>query len=163
MNRCAVFVTLLAGACARAQAPNSTNEAQPLLTAEAGQAKIAPSYAKHVRPFLVKYCVECHNAKNDKRGLNLETYKSLGEGSDLGPVIAAGKPDESKLILSLEKKEKPHMPPKEAKRFPTKDEIAQVRAWVAAGAKDDSGLIKVAIPDIKPHRSRAAPITSLIF
>src|SRR5262249_36087550 len=125
--------------------------------------KDAPSYAKHVRPFFVKYCVECHNAKNDKRGLNLETYKSLGEGSDLGPVIAAGKPDESKLVLSLEKKEKPHMPPKEAKRFPTKEEIAQVRAWVAAGAKDDSGLIKVAVPEIKPHQRQAAPVTAVAF
>src|SRR5262245_36409254 len=125
--------------------------------------KDAPSYAKHIRPFFVKYCVECHNAKNDKRGLNLETYKSLGEGSDLGPVIAAGKPDESKLILSLEKKEKPHMPPKEAKRFPTKDETAQVRAWVAAGAKDDSGLIKVAVPEIKPHQRQAAPVTAVAF
>src|SRR6267143_1621978 len=31
-----------------------------------------PSYAKHVRPFLAKYCLECHNAKTAKLGLNLE-------------------------------------------------------------------------------------------
>src|SRR5258705_94656 len=106
-----------------------------VLAAQTARAQ-APSFTEDVQPLVKKYCVECHRTNNVKGGLKLETYKSLGEGSDLGPVIAAGKPDESKLILSLEKKEKPHMPPKEAKRFPTKEEIGQVRAWVAAGAKD---------------------------
>jgi Planctomycete cytochrome C/WD domain, G-beta repeat len=113
----------------------------------------SPSYAKHVRPFFVKYCVECHNAKVDKRGLNLDTYKSLLEGSDLGPVLVAAKPNESKLVQLIEEKKDKRMPPKTAKRHPTAKEISQVRAWVAAGAKDDSGLVKVAIPDIKPRRS----------
>ncbi len=122
-----------------------------------------PSYAKHIRPFFVKYCAECHNAKVDKRGLNLDSYKTLLEGSDLGPVVVAAKPGQSKLIQMIEGKDKTVMPPKTAKRFPAKEEIAQVRAWVQAGAKDDSGLIKVAIPDIKPHRKRPAPVTAVQY
>src|SRR5436309_60440 len=122
-----------------------------------------PSYAKHIRPFFVKYCLECHNAKTEKRGLNLETYKSLQEGSDLGPVIAPGKPNESKLVQLLEAPADKRMPPKTAKRHPAKDEIAKVRAWVAAGAKDDSGLIKVVIPQIKPHQPLLGPVTALAY
>src|SRR6516162_6255028 len=57
------------------------------------------SYARQVRPFLAKYCIECHNSKIHKRGLNLETHKSILEGSDNGPVLAVGKPDESPLVL----------------------------------------------------------------
>src|SRR2546427_634036 len=75
-------------------------------------AQEAVSYAKHVRPFLAKYCLDCHNAKALKAGLNLETFKALLEGSDRGPVLVAGKPDESSLINSIEGKSKAAMPPK---------------------------------------------------
>src|SRR5690349_18268386 len=110
------------------------------------------SYAKHVRPFLAKYCLECHNAKSAKLGLSLETVKAIRDGSDGGSVLESGKPDDSRIVLLVEGKDKPVMPPKEAKFQPKKEEIGILRAWVAAGAKDDSAEIKVAIPDIKPRK-----------
>jgi WD40 repeat protein len=122
-----------------------------------------PSYAKQVRPFLAAYCVECHNAKTFKAGLDLETYKALLEGSDRGPVLVKGKPDESLLVLLPEKKKQPHMPPRKAKRFPKPAETAILRAWIAAGAKDDSVGLKVNIPDIKPHRPMAASVPALAY
>src|SRR5689334_6312867 len=106
-----------------------------LYPANALQAQEAPSYGKHVRPFLAKYCLECHNAKTNKGGLDLETYKSLLEGGDHGPVLIAGKPGESLLVKLTEANEKPMMPPKEAKYRPTTEEVKVLRAWVAAGAK----------------------------
>src|SRR5262249_52450344 len=121
------------------------------------------SYARQVRPFLAKYCIECHNSKIHKRGLNLETYKSILEGSDNGQVLAVGKPDESPLVLAVEGKKEPHMPPKTAKRRPPPAEVAVLRAWIEAGAKDDSAGLKVAIPDIKPRVARAAPIAALAY
>src|SRR4051812_36717865 len=81
-------------------------------------AQPAPSYAKQVRPFLTKYCLECHNAKALKGGLNLETYQSMMEGSDRGPVVKAGKPNASRIVLLSEGKEKPLMPPAKAKFQP---------------------------------------------
>src|SRR5436190_24142811 len=80
------------------------------------------SYAKQVRPFLAKYCVECHNAKTAKLGLNLETVKSILEGADGGPVLDPGKPDDSRIVLLVEGKDKPKMPPPEAKFHPKKEE-----------------------------------------
>ncbi len=126
-------------------------------------AQQSPSYGRHIRPFLAKYCVECHNAKNAKAGLDLETYKGLKAGSDGGAVLAPGKADESQVVLLVEGTDKPRMPPKEAKRHPKKAEIAVLRAWVAAGAKDDSTDLKAVLPDIKPRVPTAAPIAALAY
>src|SRR2546423_4985701 len=103
-----------------------------LLPAAPLRAQESPSYAKDVRPFLAKYCLECHNAKNLKGKLNLETYEGLRKGSSSGEVVVPGKPDESAIVLQVEGKDEPKMPPKEA-RQPKAKELAVLRAWVAAG------------------------------
>jgi WD40 repeat protein len=126
-------------------------------------AQQSPSYAKQVRPFLAKYCIECHNPKALKGGLDLETFKTLEEGSDRGPVVEAGKPDYSKLVTSVEGKTKPVMPPKTARLHPKPAEIIVLRAWVAAGTKDDSALVKAVIPDIKPRVAASSPVTALAY
>jgi WD40 repeat protein len=121
-----------------------------------------PSYARQVKPFLAKYCLECHSSDKTKGGLNLETYKGLREGADSGEIVVPSKPDDSRMILLIEGKDDPKMPPKKAKQ-PKPDEVAVLRAWIAAGAKDDSADLKVAIPDIKPRVPVAAPIASLAY
>ena len=98
-----------------------------------------PSYSKQIRPFLTRYCSECHNAKEIQGGLNLESYASLMEGGLHGPVLVAGKADDSRIVMQVEGKMKPTMPPKKAARRPTPEEVAVLRAWVDAGAKDDGG------------------------
>jgi WD40 repeat protein len=126
-------------------------------------AQEAASYAKHVRPFLAKYCLECHNAKAAKGGLNLETVKAIREGSEGGSVLEPGKPDDSRIVLLVEGKDKPVMPPSKAKFHPKKEEIGVLRAWIAAGAKDDSAEIKVVLPDIKPRNRSASPVTAIAY
>ena len=121
------------------------------------------SYAKQVRPFLAKYCLECHNAKSHKAGLNLETPKAILEGSDRRAVLLPGKPDDSFLVTLSEGKKQPAMPPKAAKSHPKQEEVAVLRAWVKAGAKDDSAAIKVAIPDIKPTQPTLPPVRGLAY
>ncbi len=121
------------------------------------------SYAKHVRPFLAKYCLECHNAKSAKLGLNLETVKAIREGSDGGSVLEPGKPDESRIVLLVEGKDKPPMPPPSAKFHPKKEEIGVLRAWIASGAKDDSAEIRITLPDIKPRRLTPGPVAALAY
>ncbi len=122
-----------------------------------------PSFAKDVRPFLTKYCQECHNAKSLKGGLDLETYKSLMLGSDGGAIVVPGKPNESSMILLMQGKESPKMPPKKYAHQPKAEEIAVIAAWVSAGAKDDGAVVKVEIPDIKPKRPTQAPVTALAY
>jgi hypothetical protein len=127
-------------------------------------AQPAPSYSKDIRPFLAKYCLECHNAKTMKGSLSLETHKEAMDGSDAGRVIVPGKADQSKLVLLIEHKAKPVMPPVKAKFQPTKAEIALVRAWVLGGAKDDAADIKIVLPAIKTKvEVLPPPVSSLSY
>jgi WD40 repeat protein len=132
------------------------------VTAPALRAQQTPSYAKQVRPFFARYCLECHNATDAKSDLNLESFSSLQRGGKNGPVVVPGKPDVSRLVLLPESKQKPKMPPRKAKQ-PNPGEVEVLRAWVAAGARDDTGRIAVAIPVIKPRVPRPAPITALAY
>ena len=121
-----------------------------------------PSYANQVRPLLAKYCLECHNARQAKGEFVLESFRALQEGGKSGAAVVPGKPDESRLVLLVEGKDKPAMPPKNA-RQPSREEIAVLRAWVAAGARDDSAAVAVAIPDIKPRAKTHPPISALAY
>src|SRR5262249_59335035 len=106
--------------------------------------------------------LECHNAEDAKGGLVMDSYQNLQKGGDNGPVITAGEPDKSRLVLLPEGKAKPPMPPKKAKQ-PKPSEVAVLRAWVAAGAKDDTATITLQLPEIKPHMQAAPPIAALAY
>src|ERR1700687_4492697 len=134
-----------------------------LVASQRLHAQSSPSYAKDVRPFLAKYCLECHNQKNLKGKLNLETYQGLMRGSSSGEVVVPGKADESTMVLLVEGKDNQKMPPKEAPLQPKAKEIGVLRAWVAAGAKDDSADFKITLPSIKPTVSVAPPVTALAY
>ena len=117
-------------------------------------AQAPPSYARQVRPVLAKYRFECHNAKALKGGLSLETYKAMVEGAKRGRCSSREGGSKPAGDVAGRQDRKTAMPPKAAKARPTVDEIALIRTWVNSGAKDDSTLIKVVIPDIKPRRSQ---------
>jgi WD40 repeat protein len=123
----------------------------------------SPSYSKHIRPFFSRYCLECHNAKEGEGGLNLESYAALLEGGKHGPVFVAGKADASRMVGMVEGKVKPFMPPKKASRRPSPEEVALLRAWINAGAKDDGGAAVIVLPEIKPRVIVAAPIAALAY
>jgi hypothetical protein len=119
-------------------------------------------YGKQVKPFLARYCLECHNSTSAKSDLNLETPQGIRHGGKRGPVLVPSKPDESRLVLLAEGKIKPAMPPKKAKQ-PNPKEVAVLREWVAAGARDDSVESGVRLPDIRPRTPRAAPVVALSY
>ena len=133
-----------------------------LLLSPYALAQQPPSYAKQVRPLLARYCLECHNATKLEGGLNLETYQGLRDGGGGGDVVLPGKADESRLVLMAEGKRKPVMPPKKAKQ-PRPEEIVVLRAWVDAGAKDDSANVVVTLPDVKPRTAVKPPVTALAY
>jgi hypothetical protein len=96
-----------------------------------------PSFSKDVQPFLNRYCVECHKGNRGKAGVNLESYQTLMKGDRRGrSLVIAGKPDNSRLMHTMEGKAK-QMPPKKSMQ-PDPKEVASLRAWIVAGAKDDS-------------------------
>lgn len=121
-----------------------------------------PGFAKDVRPFLAKYCTECHNADKPKGEFDLTTFQALMGGGKHGPTVVPGKPDNSRLVTTVEHKTKPVMPPKKA-RQPRAEEIGVLRAWVAAGARDDSAAVTVALPAIPAKTVALPPVTALAY
>src|SRR5262249_25955526 len=72
-----------------------------------------------------------------------------------------GKADASRIVRLVEHKDKPFMPPKKAKQ-PRPEEVALLRAWIDAGAKED-GAIRITVPDIRPKVPVAAPVAALAY
>ena len=109
-----------------------------LASANPLQAQV-PSYTKEVRPFLDKYCIECHQGKKAKAGVNLESFQSIMKGSKKGrKIVVAGQADKSRLVTCVEGTGGKKMPPKKATNQPTDKEIKMLREWVNGGAKDDT-------------------------
>jgi Planctomycete cytochrome C len=100
-----------------------------------------PSYVKDVKPFLGRYCVACHQGPRAKAGYKFDSYDSLFKGGRRGPAVMASNADKSMLIRSLEGAAK-KMPPRKYSEQPSADEIAKLKAWITAGAKDDTDATK---------------------
>lgn len=121
-----------------------------------------PTYAREVRPFFARWCMECHSGAEPQGGLNLENFKGLMAGGDHGPVLAPGKADASRIVRMVEGKARPAMPPRRA-RQPPAAEIALLRAWIDAGAREDGAGTEVVVPDVRPRHPVAPPVTALAY
>ena len=125
-------------------------------------AQEGPSFSRDVQPFLQKYCMECHRSGKVKGGLNLESYESMMKGSKRGrKVVVPGQPDQSRLVWTLEHQMKPYMPPRKSPQ-PTEKEIAVLRAWIKAGAKNDTAKsafqIRKTMEQEKTEKTEGVPL-----
>lgn len=92
------------------------------------RAEKAPSFKNDVAPMLKNACVNCHGGRRRKAGLDVTSYDSIMK------FVKAGDPNNSKLQKSLLGKGAKLMPPKNPL---ADDQVALVKAWIAAGAKKD--------------------------
>jgi uncharacterized membrane protein len=95
-----------------------------------------PSYSKDVKPFLTQYCLKCHNDARPRSGYSVETFAGLTREGKRGALVVPEKPDASRLLLTMAGKGRA-MPPRRSAQ-PKPDEVARVRAWIEAGARDDT-------------------------
>ena len=110
------------------------------LSATAAETAIAPTAAqleffeKEVRPVLADNCFKCHGPKKQKSGLRLDSREFILKGGEIGPVVVLGKPEVSRLILSVN-----HTKPKEVEPMPSVEEklsdkaVAALSEWVRQG------------------------------
>ncbi|MBK9926764.1 MAG: cytochrome C [Anaerolineales bacterium] len=98
-------------------------------TNAAPSVKTEVSYAKDVQPILESRCGKCHMGEFVSEGLHMDTYESLMEGSDHGPVIVPGDAGKSLLVQKLAKGEMPKRGPKL-----TPAQIQIITDWIEAGA-----------------------------
>src|SRR6266516_2284665 len=84
-----------------------------------------------IRPVLEKNCLPCHNAKVKQAGLDLSTRESALKGSENGPVVVVGKPEDSRLYKLVARISEPGMPFKSPK-LPDAT-IARISEWIKTG------------------------------
>ena len=99
-------------------------------------------FEMHVRPMLVSHCIRCHGEKKQKNGLRLDSRAGFQKGGKSGPVIVAGKPDESLLVKAL-RHESPEMPPTGRLE---KEKISAIMKWIEAGAPWPQGVVLRPVP-----------------
>lgn len=132
----------------------------------------AVDFAHDVVPVLKKHCTECHAGDKKKGGFSINDRESLMGGSENGPVVKAGKPEESRLIeVILATDADEQMPPKGPRL--TAEETEVLKEWVKAGVPWQAGYAfkKPAYePPLKPRRptlpaavaGRAHPIDRIL-
>ena len=83
---------------------------------------------------LADHCFKCHGEKKQKSGLRLDSREFVLKGGELGPVVVAGKPEISRLILSVNHAKGPdiYAMPGEDEKLPPKA-IAALTEWVRQG------------------------------
>lgn len=99
-------------------------------------------FATKVQPILEAYCLGCHWEKRHDGELRLDTAALAFQGGDSGKAIVPGKPDESVLIerISLEADDLSLMPPTRNGGPLKKEVVADIKQWIAEGAKWPEGL-----------------------
>ena len=88
-----------------------------------------PSYFREIRPILQRQCQGCHQPNLKSSNLDLTTYEGLSAGGKRGPAAAL-------LVQYITGELQPRMPMGQP-ALPD-EQVALVRAWLAAGAKDDT-------------------------
>ena len=91
-------------------------------------AEKVPTFKADVAPLLRDACASCHSGLKQKAKLDVTSHDSLMK------FVKAGDPNKSKLHNALHGKGAKLMPPKNPLAA---DQIALIKAWIAAGAKKD--------------------------
>jgi len=134
-----------------------------LASAASPAATAPPDFGREVAPVLRKYCTSCHSTDEPEKGLVLETHAAVLKGGEKGAVVVPGKSDLSRLVLVLDGRAKPAMPPKD-NEAPTPAEIDVLKRWIDAGAKPPAvatpDVPELKIPSIKPRVAVRSSITA---
>ncbi|MEO2033706.1 MAG: DUF1549 domain-containing protein, partial [Planctomycetaceae bacterium] len=105
----------------------------------AGRTQASPDdlFESRIRPLLVKHCYECHGEDASQGHLRLDTQAGWKRGGKSGPVIVPGDPSSSLLIKAVTYRDRQlKMPPPDSGGRLSDRQIADLVAWIRAGARD---------------------------
>jgi mono/diheme cytochrome c family protein len=85
----------------------------------------AVNFATDVQPVLTSNCTGCHGSATRIKEMNLSSLDGVLKGSESGPVVVPGKPDESRLYQMVRDGK---MPP--GKAHLRNEELALIRSWI---------------------------------
>jgi hypothetical protein len=121
-----LFLLSAVGVASRADEPPNDQTADVKITPEQES-----FFEEKVRPILVSRCFECHGEKKQEGGLRLDSRAGVFKGSESGPAIVPGKPEESRLVEVIGYQDPIRMPPKQKL---ADEEIATLTEWIKTGA-----------------------------
>src|SRR5258708_31404632 len=88
-------------------------------------------FEKSIRPVLAEQCYKCHGPEKQKGALRVDSRAAILKGTDEGPVVVIGKPDESEFIKSLKHIGDSKMPEKPDKLSDA--QTAAMSQWIKMG------------------------------
>ncbi|NJO56132.1 MAG: hypothetical protein HC834_07000 [Rhodospirillales bacterium] len=99
------------------------------------------SYRLDVAPILATHCGQCHTPPTgqgyEASGLDLSSYAGVMKGTKHGPIVIAGDPLRSNLLVLIEGKAAPEIRMPHNQRPLLKYQILTVRDWIKQGAEDN--------------------------
>ena len=98
------------------------------------------SFREDVVPIFVGRCVSCHQPNGEgtaKSGLDLTSYAGVMKGTKFGPMVIAGDPESSNLMLLLDWRASPDLRMPHGKKQLSSCDRNAIRAWIREGAKDN--------------------------
>lgn len=128
-------------------------------------------FDRDIRPILSDNCFQCHgpDAKHREGNLRLDTRNGLFADLDGYKVVAPGDLENSELFFRISQEDpQERMPPPEADRHLTEDEIELLKTWISEGAgwKQHWSMAPPEMPDqpeIDEHDWVKNPIDAFIL
>jgi len=126
-----------------------------------------PDFGRDIRPILANSCFECHGPDESSREAELRL--DTADGAQASGVIVPRRPDESELIKRLISNNPDEvMPPPNAPRRPTPQQVEQLRQWIADGARYDEHwayalLKRPSLPEVSDSAWCQTPLDHLVL
>ena len=98
------------------------------------------SFKEDVLPVFVGRCIGCHHSGGEgyeKSGLDLTSYAGVMKGTKFGPMVIAGDPESSNLMLLLDWRASPELRMPHGMKQLNSCDRNDIRAWIREGAKDN--------------------------
>jgi hypothetical protein len=95
------------------------------------------SFSEDILPLLKWRCSSCHQSGGEgveKSGLDLTTYEGIMKGTKFGPMVIAGDPESSNLMLLLDWRASPALRMPHGKKQLSKCDRDSIRTWIREGA-----------------------------
>jgi len=137
-----------------------------VIGARTASAATAVEFNRDIRPILSDHCFQCHGPddKARKAKLRLDTREGMLSAAHGSAAVAPGAPDRSELIARITAADpEDRMPPPEAKKELTPQQIERLRQWIEEGAswQDHWAFVTPRLPEMPQVRDTAWPITSI--
>ncbi|MFO1092828.1 MAG: PSD1 and planctomycete cytochrome C domain-containing protein [Planctomycetaceae bacterium] len=111
-------------------------------------------FENKVRPLLAEHCQKCHNAKDHKGNLVLDSRENLLKGGDTGPAVIPGDVAGSELTKAVQYDPNGYQMPPDGKLDPAA--ISTLEEWVRSGVPWPTGAAAAAASSSMDFAARAS-------